>query len=49
MSAGAGAAILACTELSVIKNQLTLSDYYYNPMEIMAARAVLFFRERGEI
>lgn len=49
MSAGAGAAILACTELSVIKNQLTLSDYYYDPMEIMAARAVSLFRERGEI
>ncbi len=47
--AGCNGALLACTELSVIKLQLKLDDYYIDPMEVMADRAIEFFREKGEI
>lgn len=47
--AGCDAALLACTELSVIKRQLALDDLYIDPMEVMAQRCVDLFRERGEI
>ena len=33
---GCKKALLACTELSVIKNERKLSDYYVDPMEVMA-------------
>lgn len=49
-AAGCKAALLACTELPIVKHQLSLpDDYYYDPMDIMAERAVEFFRARGEI
>ena len=47
--AGCGAAILACTELSVVRVQLKLDDFYLDPMEIMADRVIDFFRVSGEI
>ena len=46
---GCAAAILACTELSVVKKQLALDSFYRDPMEIMADRCIDFFREKGEI
>ncbi len=46
---GCDGAILACTELSVIKRQLELDEYYLDPMEVMADRCVEIFREKGEI
>ena len=33
---------LACTELSVIKNDEKLSDWYIDPMEILAKRVIEF-------
>ena len=47
--AGCEAAILACTELSVVKKELGLSGYYRDPMEIMADRCIEFYRAKGEI
>lgn len=35
-------AILACTELSVIKEELFLSDFYIDPMQILARAAIEF-------
>lgn len=46
---GCEAAILACTELSVIKSELNLPNYYYDTMEIMADRCIDFYALRGEI
>ena len=46
---GCVGAILACTELSVVRVQLKLDDYYIDPMDVMAERCIEFFREKGEI
>lgn len=37
---GCKKALLACTELSVIKSDNNLSDYYIDPMEVMADRCL---------
>ena len=47
--AGCEAAILACTELSVVKKELGLPEYYRDPMEIMADRCIEYYRAIGEI
>ena len=39
---GCNAALLACTELPIAKRQLGLEDFYMDPMEIMAERAIEF-------
>ena len=39
---GCEALILACTELSVIKADEHLDDFYVDPMEVMAERAIAF-------
>ena len=41
-AAGCKAALLACTELSVIKADEHLDDFYVDPMEVMAERAIEF-------
>lgn len=41
-AAGCDAALLACTELSVIKADEHLDDFYVDPMEVMAERAIEF-------
>ena len=41
-AAGCRGALLACTELSVIKAEEHLDDYYTDPMEVMAERAIEF-------
>ena len=46
---GCDGAILACTELSVVKKELKLDDYYLDPMEVMADRCIEIFRGKGEI
>lgn len=38
--AGCESAILGCTELSVIKSQNQLSDYYVDPMRILAEKLI---------
>lgn len=42
---GCKKALLACTELSVIKNERNLSDYYVDPMEVMADRTIKFMKK----
>ena len=42
---GCKKALLACTELSVIKNERNLSDYYVDPMEVMADRTLKFMKK----
>ena len=42
--AGCSMAILACTELSVIKADNDLSDYYVDPMEVLALKTIEFAR-----
>lgn len=46
---GCDGAIMACTELSVVKKELDLDDYYLDPMEVMADRCIEIFRGKGEI
>ncbi len=41
-AAGCAGALLACTELSVIKDEEKLDDYYTDPMEVLVARAIEF-------
>ena len=41
-AAGCDAALLACTEWSVIKAEEHLDDFYVDPMEVMAERAIEF-------
>ena len=48
-SAGCEGAILACTELSVVKKELDLPEYYRDPMEIMADRCIEYYRLKGDI
>lgn len=43
------AAVLACTELSVMRRELNLSDYYFDPMDIAADACIEFARAHGEI
>lgn len=40
--AGCAGALMACTELSVIKADENLDDFYIDPMEVMAERAIEF-------
>ena len=42
---GCKKALLACTELSVIKNERKLSDYYVDPMEVMADKTLKFMKK----
>lgn len=41
-NAGCVMAILGCTELSVIKEQLGLGDFYMDPMRVLAKLTILF-------
>ncbi len=41
-AAGCGSVILGCTELSVIKVDEKLSDWYIDPMEILAEKVIRF-------
>ena len=41
-AAGCSAALLACTELSVIKADEHLDDFYIDPMEVLAEKAIEF-------
>lgn len=43
---GCKKALLACTELSVIKEEKQLSEYYVDPMEVMADRALEFMGKK---
>lgn len=45
-AAGCSAALLACTELSVIKTEEHLDGFYVDPMEIMAKRAIEFMGKK---
>ena len=45
-AAGCKAALMACTELSVVKSDEKLGDFYVDPMEIMAERAIEFMGKR---
>ena len=38
---GCQAAVMACTELSCLKEQFQLSDYYVDPMDVLAERSIL--------
>lgn len=40
--AGCRSAILACTELSVIKEEIDLDDFYIDPMRILAGKVIEF-------
>lgn len=42
MSAGCKTALLACTELSVIREQENLSPFYIDPMNVLAQRCIQF-------
>lgn len=42
LAAGCQKALLACTELSVIREQEALSDFYIDPMDVLAQRTVAF-------
>ena len=42
LEAGCSRVLLACTELSVIKSDEKLSDWYIDPMEILAKRVIEF-------
>lgn len=46
---GCEAAVLACTELSVVRKELSLGGFYFDPMDIMAERCLDFYEKRGEI
>lgn len=46
---GCEAAVLACTELSVVRKDLSLGSFYFDPMDIMAERCLDFYEKRGEI
>lgn len=46
---GCEAAVLACTELSVVRKELSLGNFYFDPMDIMAERCLDFYEKRGEI
>jgi aspartate racemase len=41
-AAGCAGALLACTELSVVGRERKLDDFYLDPMEVLADRAVSF-------
>lgn len=40
--AGCSCALLACTELSVVREQEGLDDFYIDPMEVLALRCIEF-------
>lgn len=39
---GCAGAVLACTELSVIKDEIKLGDFYVDPMRILAKEVILY-------
>ena len=41
-NAGCACVLLACTELSVIKEQEQLGSWFADPMEILAKKVILF-------
>ena len=43
---GCKCALLACTELSVIKDDKQLNDFYMDHMEVMADRCLAFFGKK---
>ena len=45
--AGCKAALLACTELPIIKENEHLSDFYIDPMKIMALKAIEFMGRKA--
>lgn len=45
-AAGCDKAILGCTELSVIKEESGLDDFYVDPMRILAAKVIVFSGKR---
>jgi aspartate racemase len=47
--ASCDAAILACTELSIVKNELDLGEFYFDPMNIMAEACLSYCRKFGDI
>ena len=46
IDSGCRKAILACTELSVIKEEKKLSDYYIDAMEVLAVRSIEYMGKR---
>lgn len=46
IASGCRKAILACTELSVIKEEKKLSDYYIDAMEVLAVRSIEYMGKR---
>ena len=46
---GCEAAVLACTELSVVRKELSLGSFYFDPLDIMAESCLDFYEKRGEI
>lgn len=48
-SSGCCGALLACTELSVIKSQEALDSFYADPMEILAERAIEFMGKKVRV
>ena len=45
-SAGCDTALLACTELSCIRDQNHLSGFYIDPLEVLARHAIRFMGKR---
>jgi aspartate racemase len=43
---GCSGALLACTELSVIKTEVGLDSFYTDPMEVLAVRAIEFMGKK---
>jgi aspartate racemase len=41
-TAGCDCAIMACTELSVLKHENKLGDFYIDPMEVLAEKVIAF-------
>ena len=46
IDSGCRKAILACTELSVIKEEKKLSDYYIDAMKVLAVRSIEYMGKR---
>jgi len=45
-SMGCSAALMACTELSVIKEDMALGTFYIDPMEVLAIKAIEFMGKK---
>lgn len=46
---GADGAILACTELSVVKQELALDSFYFDPLRILARASLAYCRRYGDV